>query len=93
MVLSRAVHDGFQEGVNNLAARLIPLVSISMMDLSSATPMTWTCPACSTQIQHEQPRPLPKVVYRCHVCRLELVVDEQTSKLVVAPLPVDSSKG
>jgi hypothetical protein len=49
--------------------------------------MPWTCPACSTPIQHEQPRPLPKVVYRCHICRLELVVDEYTGKLKIAPLP------
>jgi hypothetical protein len=26
-------------------------------------------------------------VYRCHVCRLELMLDEDTKKLTVAPLP------
>ena len=47
--------------------------------------MPWTCPACSTQIDHEQDRPLPQKVYRCHVCRLELVFDENDSKLVAIP--------
>ena len=47
--------------------------------------MPWTCPACSVQIQHDQDRPLPKRVYRCHVCRLELVLDEGIQKLVVVP--------
>ena len=49
--------------------------------------MPWTCPACNIQIQHEQDRPLPRNVYRCHVCRLELVVDERGDQLVVAPFP------
>jgi hypothetical protein len=26
-------------------------------------------------------------IYRCYVCRLELVVDPRTSQLIVAPLP------
>jgi len=49
------------------------------------TTMPWTCPACNIQIQHEQDRPLPRKVYRCHVCRLELVRDERNDQLVVAP--------
>jgi hypothetical protein len=32
-------------------------------------------------------RPRPGFVYRCHVCRLELVLDTETEKLTVAPLP------
>ena len=52
--------------------------------------MAWTCPACSIQIEHEQDRPLPKKVYRCHVCRLELVLDEHASKLVVVPFAASS---
>jgi len=47
--------------------------------------MAWTCPACSIHIELEQDRPLPKKVYRCHVCRLELVVDESIDKLVAVP--------
>ena len=56
--------------------------------------MPWTCPACSIQIEHEQDRPLPKKVYRCHICRLELVLDDHTDSLVVvpfsAPVPPES---
>jgi len=45
--------------------------------------MPWTCPACSSIIRHsdfeEQPR--PGVHYRCHVCRLDLIMDPPTMKL------------
>ena len=51
--------------------------------------MPWRCPACSEQIRHaeneEQPR--PGVTYRCHICRLELMLDTATARLTVAPLP------
>ena len=30
-------------------------------------------------------------MYRCHVCRLELTVDDETHKLVVAPFNGDDS--
>jgi hypothetical protein len=30
--------------------------------------------------------PRPGVVYRCVVCRLELVLDAETGKMMVAPL-------
>jgi hypothetical protein len=46
----------------------------------------WTCPACGDKIRHEQDKPLPGVVYRCHVCRLELMFDPGTLKLVIAPV-------
>jgi hypothetical protein len=36
-----------------------------------------------------EPAPRPRVIYRCPVCRLELVVDESTNKLTVAPLSDD----
>jgi hypothetical protein len=49
--------------------------------------MPWKCPACQTQIRHDGDAPQPKQIYRCHVCRLELVVDEHTDVLIVAPLP------
>jgi hypothetical protein len=42
--------------------------------------MPWKCPACQTQIGDA---PEPKRVYRCHVCRLELTLDETTHKLRV----------
>jgi hypothetical protein len=53
--------------------------------------MPWTCPACQTAIRHEGDQPHPHRIYRCHVCRLELVVDQRTSKLTVAPLSTESA--
>jgi hypothetical protein len=50
--------------------------------------MSWKCPACQTAIAHDPaatPR-LANAVYRCHVCRLELVVDPFSGKLTLAPL-------
>jgi hypothetical protein len=52
--------------------------------------MPWKCPACQTQIRHDGDLPMPNRVYRCHVCRLELVLDDDTHKLVVAPLPPEN---
>jgi hypothetical protein len=54
--------------------------------------MPWKCPAWQTQIRHDGATPEPKRVYRCHVCRLELVLDERTNKLDVAPLPATPKK-
>ena len=51
------------------------------------TAMLWTCPACNSEIHHEQDKPLSRIVYRCHACRLELVVDETRDILVVIPFP------
>ncbi len=49
--------------------------------------MPWSCPACRLPIGHNEfeNRPRPGQRYRCHVCRLELVLDPQTNKLVPAP--------
>ena len=45
--------------------------------------MLWTCPSCRRQInedgQHTAPQ--PNVIYRCYVCRLDLVLDTKHSKL------------
>jgi len=49
--------------------------------------MPWKCPACQTPITHDGDLPEPKRVYRCHACRLELVLDDAMHKLTVAPLP------
>jgi hypothetical protein len=54
--------------------------------------MTWTCPACRTTIQHTEEQPRPGTIYRCHVCRLELVVDTELGKLTLAPLPTDDAR-
>jgi DNA-directed RNA polymerase subunit RPC12/RpoP len=52
--------------------------------------MSWTCPACSSRIRltvegGRLPR-RPETVYRCHGCRLELVLDPRTDRLILAPL-------
>jgi len=51
--------------------------------------MPWTCPACSAQIRHNANEASPRVdvVYRCAVCRLELVYDTETGKMKIAPMP------
>ena len=53
--------------------------------------MPWRCPACGSQISHHESeeRPRSDNVYRCHVCRLELVLDQQIAHLVIAPIRVD----
>jgi hypothetical protein len=50
--------------------------------------MIWRCPACKLEIAHHEleERPRPGVRYRCHVCRLELIVDPKRHWLTVAPL-------
>jgi hypothetical protein len=56
--------------------------------------MPWRCPACQIQIRHNDFEEAPRVgqLYRCHICRLELVVDSLTGKLTVAPLLDDDEK-
>jgi hypothetical protein len=50
--------------------------------------MPWTCPACQTSVEHSdlEKRPRPHVVYRCHVCHLELLLDLDAGKLTITPL-------
>jgi hypothetical protein len=50
--------------------------------------MPWRCPACHTQIRHSELELKPRAGerYRCHICRLELVLDPATDKLTVTPL-------
>jgi len=49
--------------------------------------MPWRCPACQTQIRHSETEamPRPAVIYRCHICRLELVIDDEWQRLRVRP--------
>ncbi len=49
--------------------------------------MQWKCPACQTPIRHDADLLRLRPVYRCHVCRLELVFDVRTEELLVAPPP------
>jgi len=56
-------------------------------ELPSALRGAWRCPACGTRIQHHDAGPRTDIVYRCTVCRLELVIDPETLRLGLAPLP------
>ena len=53
--------------------------------------MPWKCPACHVAIRHSEneSRPRPDAVYRCHICRLELVFNPRTEKMNVAPMRDD----
>jgi hypothetical protein len=49
--------------------------------------MPWHCPACQEQIRHaHEIQPSVGVVYRCHICRLELVLDAKANQLIVRDL-------
>jgi hypothetical protein len=37
-------------------------------------------------IQHREDMPRSGIVYRCHICRLELMVDQTTGRLDVPPV-------
>jgi len=60
-----------------------------MAEHSLCSPLPWTCPACSLAIRHaeNEPAPRPNIAYRCDICRLELILDKTTNKLVLAPFP------
>lgn len=49
--------------------------------------MAWTCPACDSTVHHTEDAPRPGIIYRCPVCRLELVTDPASGKMTVAPMP------
>jgi hypothetical protein len=53
--------------------------------------MALTCPACSAEIRKkaDEPLPMPGVVYRCSVCRLELVLDRDGYDMNLAPIARD----
>jgi len=55
--------------------------------------MPWNCPACNSRLRLTigvgESAPRRGVIYRCHVCRLELVLDPSGERLVVAPLATD----
>ena len=51
--------------------------------------MPWRCPACQERITHNALESDPRlgVIYRCHVCHLELTFDVAKHAFDVAPLP------
>jgi hypothetical protein len=54
--------------------------------------MAWKCPACQTAIRYDGDMPTRRRVYRCHVCRLELVLDDRSEKMTVAPFIVEDNR-
>jgi hypothetical protein len=56
--------------------------------------MPWTCPACRLAIRHSEHEHTPRqgVTYRCHVCRLELVVDTTEGTMTLAPFRYTESE-
>jgi hypothetical protein len=54
--------------------------------------MLWKCPACNSELfhAHTDDLPHPGVVYRCCICRLELIFDPYVMTLrPAAPFPPD----
>jgi hypothetical protein len=53
--------------------------------------MLWQCPACGTPFRFDAREEGPRigVIYRCHVCRIELVLNPDTERLEVLPLRDD----
>ena len=58
------------------------------LNLLESCVVLWKCPACTLSIAHSEAEtePRPGVTYRCQICRLELILDEATDKLSLAPL-------
>ena len=59
--------------------------------------MPWTCPACGTPIRQQlitagDEAPCPGAIYRCTVCRVELVVDPDAHQMTPAPLAADMAR-
>ena len=48
--------------------------------------MPWKCPACTQEIRHDPTDDAPRlgVLYRCHVCRMELVLDGTSGALLAS---------
>jgi hypothetical protein len=53
--------------------------------------MPWKCPLCRLPIHHSDAEtdPRPNVIYCCHICRLELVIDNHTRTMVAATFVTD----
>jgi hypothetical protein len=82
-----------QERLNAVRVHELRAVGLPTDDPDSSASnsnMRWNCPACDAPIRHEAQTGAPARVYRCSVCRLELVVDAKADRLVLAPFqPVD----
>jgi hypothetical protein len=50
----------------------------------STQPLSWRCPACQAPLQHDGDMSLSDQIYRCHACRLDLVLDARIGGLAPA---------
>lgn len=48
-------------------------------------PTPWECPACRTPIRYHDYERVLSPPYRCHVCKLQLVIQKVTDQLVAGP--------
>jgi len=50
-------------------------------------PMAWRCPACSGIIHHDESaeQPSARDRYRCQICRIELLFDVKSQRLILRP--------
>lgn len=69
----------------------VSIVLISAIYNPASDRMPWKCPACSTPIRRElteagHDEPQPERIYRCSVCHLELVVNDEATQMILAPL-------
>ena len=53
--------------------------------------MPWRCPACGTSVQHTTALPRADLVYRCPVCRLQMIFNPALEKM--QPLPPTGDQG
>jgi len=75
-----------------LACRVLKKIRAILGPLSDGfNSMSWRCPACQTVIRYSdfEERRLSGRTYRCHICRLDLALDEETRTLTVAPFRDD----
>jgi rubredoxin len=54
--------------------------------------MPWTCPVCTLRLQHTTEIPQTGQVYRCPICKLNLVFDPVKGKMRPVPPPTDGNK-
>jgi hypothetical protein len=66
----------------------MPGIEPSDSQMLDARDRMWHCPACESLISHSSSEFDPRrgVRYRCQICRLELVPNEQTNRLDLTPI-------
>ena len=94
-----------QQVVTTASGPLFPLVArnlfsdvlfyrLNTLTVIVGTSDSWRCSACQTPIEHNAVATSPRAgrLYRCPVCRLDLVWDSRTGRLMAAPQLEDERK-